>query len=63
MVEELDAKGLRYTFTMLSKNNAKLMQQPDDDGLGSRPLMSGSIIFYFLDIYYVPRFPEEYKFG
>jgi hypothetical protein len=32
MVEELDAKGLRYTFTMLSKNNAKLMQQPTTTG-------------------------------
>jgi hypothetical protein len=37
MVAELDAKGLRYTYTVWSENNAKSMQQPNDDGLGSGP--------------------------
>jgi hypothetical protein len=35
MVEELDTKGLGYTFMALSKNNAKSMQQPNDNKLRS----------------------------
>jgi hypothetical protein len=37
MVAELDAKGLHYTYTAWSENNAKSMQQPNDDGLGFGP--------------------------
>jgi hypothetical protein len=65
MVEELDAKGLCYTFTSLSKNNTKSMQQPDDGGLRSE-LRSGLGHFLFLkNQTYVPWFPEteERKFG
>jgi hypothetical protein len=68
MVEELDAKGLCYTFTSLSKNNTKLMQQPDDGGLRSGPRSGLGHFLFFRNqtpeerkFGYVPWFPEESK--